>query len=132
MIIRTYDEPADRSVDAEVDTLEQLRPDLLAALSRTTGLGHPTAVAIVGDAAELVLANTASGCFVMWGDAEGNSMHLVEGRTGDDVYVFSYFGHWSEVGVEDLVSVDALDTAVAAFFDSGRIDGAGLVTVVDC
>jgi hypothetical protein len=112
-VIRTqYWNPADDSaVTGQLVFGAELRNLFDRLLELSSGRGHPALELVHQDGSSLVIATDGQRCVLSWVNTLEESFHSVGGAPGP-IFVFDYFGSWSEVPAEfTIATCDALECA---------------------
>jgi hypothetical protein len=116
--VRWFDPRSEQIVEGEVTSAEDVLEVMEAAVRVTSGRGRPAVEVSRGDGASLAVAGDGRRSYVSWIDSFGESYHSV-GGSFTALLVFDYFGLWSEVPGEHLITPEQAADCVRAFTTTG-------------
>jgi hypothetical protein len=115
-VLARYQPPgSDSPSQFDVSSGEQLDELLARAADHFGDRGIPAVELTSDDGSTLVMGQTRRGAVLLWIDAQGESRHSVGSGSTEDMVFFDYFGSYTEVPAEFVVSSEMGRAAALAF-----------------
>jgi hypothetical protein len=119
-MIASYLPPdATRRLKSTITTSQELDALLAHAARLKGGRGVPAVELIADDGSTLMIGQVEQGAVLMWGDRLGETQHSVGPAGAEGLVVFDYFGSFTEVPAECVVSMELAREAALQFLDAG-------------
>ena len=118
-----YDSVNDEVVEVKGCSASDIRDLLYSVVALERGQRHPTLEFKHDNGSSLSLSTDGERAFLVWVDSLEEPFHSVGGTGGEDeLFVFDYFGSWSEVPREFLVPLEDGIECAMKFFVTGTAD----------
>jgi hypothetical protein len=111
---------AARPSESTITTSQELDALLADAARLKGGCGVPAVELVADDGSTLMIGQVGPGAVLMWGDRLGATQHSRGSIYAEGLVVFDYFGSFTEVPAEYVVSMELAREAALRFLDAGH------------